>query len=476
MVTDGFGAKNAKKSVDVKPALAVDLGASGGKIFAASIENNTLQVAPIHSFSIGMTSLDDKLFWDISYIQNEIVVGIKKAARDFEIGSVGIDSWCNDYVLLDKNLKPLGDPRCYRDKRTDGLTRYADSLIAKEKVFAKTGQQFARFETCYQLIAENSAVPNIVNGAEKLVFLPDYLAHTIGAKLFTEYTVASVTNLYNLNTKKWDDEILSAYNINPNLFLEVTEPCKKVGTLKPEIAGQTADIFSVGSHDTACAVLAAPHVGDGFCFISSGTWSLVGAEIDEPIFDISALEAGFGNEGGVGGKIRFIKNVMGLWIVQECLKRWNECGANYSIETLCEGAQTISVPVLIDVDDIRLFEPSNMPETVALLIKEAGYTPNSDFEIVRIVFESLAAKYADNIAKLEHLTGKKYDTIHILGGGGKNELLNRLTAEYTGKTVLAGPFDATAIGNAVCQFVGRGESTIAQAREVIARSVSLKKY
>ena len=466
-------------------ALAVDLGGSGGKLFVGSLENGKAAFTPVYKFPNRIVLLKGRAYWDFLRIFDEIKTGYQIAQKAFDgkIESVAIDSWCNDYALLTKNGTMLETPRNYRDSRTEGWIERADKLMPKFEVYQKTGQQFARFETCYHLLAAMEQDGDIVKIAEDLLFVPDYLSYLLGAKKYTEYTIASVTNLYNILENKWDDDIFHAYGLRQDLFSSVVRPGNKVGRVSREICSElntvSADIYAVGAHDTASAVAATPARGDDdFLFISSGTWSLVGAELKKPIMTRESMEAGFGNEGGVQDRVRYIRNVMGLWILQECVRIWKQQGKEYTFAGLAEMASQVRCDnIFIDPDDERLFEPTDMPAVVAELCRENGYAPQNDAELARIVTQSLACKYRYVVEKIETLTKRSYDGIHIIGGGSRNDFLNQLTADFTGKKIFAGPADATGIGNLLTQWIGRGLlKDLGEAREVCARSCEIKEY
>ncbi len=466
-------------------ALAIDLGGSGGKLFVGSLENKKATFTPVYQFKNRIIPVKGRAYWDFLHIFDEIKTGYATAQREFggQIQSIAIDAWCNDYALLTQNGTMLESPRNYRDGRTEGWIERADKLMPKFEVYQRTGQQFARFETCYHLLAQKEQDGEILALAKDLLFVPDFLSYLMGAKKYTEYTIASVTNLYNILENKWDDVIFQTYGLRQDLFSPVVYPGEKVGRVSEEICNElhthSADIYAVGAHDTASAVAAAPTQRDeDFLFISSGTWSLVGAEIKEPIMTQASMDAGFGNEGGVQNRVRYIRNVMGLWILQECVRVWKQQGKDYTFAGLAEMASKVRCEgVFIDPDDERLFESADMPAVVVNMCKENGYVPQNDVELVRIVTQSLACKYRYVIEKIEALTGREYTGVHVIGGGSQNAFLNQLTADYTRKKIWAGPADATGIGNILTQWIGRGLlKDLHEARMVCARSCEIKEY
>lgn len=467
-------------------ALAVDLGASGGKLFVGELKNGKAEIYPVHKFKNKIVLSQGKAYWDFLRIFDEIKMGYALAQREFggSISSIAIDSWCNDYALISKNGTMIGTPRNYRDARTFGWVERSFDLMPQFEVYKRTGQQFQRFETSYHLLAEKEQDSDILGIAKELIFVPDYLSHLLGAKKYSEYTIASVSNLYNLVDNEWDEEILKAYGLPRDIFMPIVYAGEKVGEIAKDVTDElqvpSAEIYAVGSHDTASAVVAAPAADDEeFIFISSGTWSLVGAELRKPIMTEESMKLGFGNEGGVMRRNRYICNVMGLWIIQECVRMWNLQGKDYDFADLAERASKVNTcnTVFIDPDDERLFEPANMPEVVAQMAQEKGYTPQNDIEIVRIVTQSLACKYRYVIDNIEYLTGKKFPCLHIIGGGSQNSFLDQLTANYLRKPVKAGPADATGIGNILTQWIGRGMlKDLKEARQVCAASCNIKTY
>ncbi len=342
--------------MDNSYALAVDLGASGGKLFVGKLEGERAEIVPVHQFENRIINARGRSYWDFLHILHEIKTGYAKAQQEFGGGiqSIAIDSWCNDYALLSKNGAMLESPRNYRDKRTEGWVERAGGLLPRREVYQKTGQQFARFQTCYHLLAQKEEEPGLLELAASLLFIPDYLSYLLGAGRYTEYTVASVTNLFHITENRWDTDILDAYGLPRSIFMPIVQPGTKVGRVSDEVCAElktpAADIYAVGSHDTACAVASAAGDSDEpFLFISSGTWSLVGVEIPAPILTEESLAAGFGNEGGVGGRIRYIKNVMGLWLLQECMRVWKAQGKDYSYARLAGQAEAAgTIGALID--------------------------------------------------------------------------------------------------------------------------------
>ncbi len=466
-------------------ALAVDLGASGGKLVMGQLEQERATFELVHRFTNRIVTARGRFYWDFLNMLHEIKQGYAKAQSQYggTIRSIAIDSWCNDYALLTQNGTMIGSPRNYRDMRTRGWIERADKRMPMREVYQRTGQQFAPFETCYHLLAEYEQDPELLSIAHELIFVPDYLSYLLGARKYTEYTIASVTNLYDITKNEWDADILRAYGIDRKLFLPVVAPGTEVGSISEEVCEElktpSAAIYTAGSHDTASAVAAAPVTEDEpFLFLSSGTWSLMGAEIKQPILTEESLLAGFGNEGGVCGRIRYLKNIMGLWLLQECVRVFAMQGRNYDFAELAQQAEKLGmVDALVDPDDAEFFEPKDMPSAIVRVCARNGYVISGDIEIVRVILQSLACKYRYVAEQIEHMTKRSYDVLYILGGGGKNECLNRLAADVMGKTIVAGPSDATAIGNILMQWLGRGLiRDLQHGRSIVRDSVELRTY
>jgi len=466
--------------------LACDIGASGGKAIVGSFDGENATFETVHRFPNKSIIVRNSLYWDILRIYDEVKFGIIKAQQAYgcSVISMGIDTWANDFVLLDKQDTMLENPHSYRDGRTEGMVERAFEYFEPDFMYQRTGQQFARFSTLYHLLAMAEAKSPLFEIARDFLFVPDYLCYLLGAEKYNEYTLSTVSNLFNINTNQWDEDIISTLKIPRSIFQSIIYPGQKTGDLSADVCRELKispmTIRAVGGHDTASAVLAAPADNDEeFLFISSGTWSLVGAELRKPCLDPLSMNNKFGNEGGVGSRTRFIRNVMGLWILQECLRIWQIEGKVYDFPILLNMADNAApCNSLIDPDDERLFEPTDMPRMIRDICAETGQpVPEDDAQLVRVILESLANKYRFVVEKIQNIAGKDFPYIHIIGGGCKNTLLCQFTANCTKKTVIAGPSEATAIGNALAQWLGMGEiEDIKQARQISAKASDIRIY
>ncbi len=469
--------------------IAVDLGASNGRVIVGDLEQFTV----VNRFPMKNEYINGIYFWDIIYIFSEIKAGIKEAVKLFpgEIRSIGIDSWGVDYALLDMHKRLLSNPCMYRDHRTDTSMEEVFSIIPKDEIYRQTGIQLVQFNTLYQLWADKKDNPGLLKAARSYLSIPDLLNFWLSGTIKNEYTHATTTQLYNPVQKRWTWEILEKLDLPKNIFQEVIPPGTVLGPLKEDIhseLGITQEkqimVLAVGSHDTASAVAAVPVTGgEENLFLSSGTWSLLGVESEKPVINKQTMEASFTNEGTVSGKIRLLKNIMGMWILQESKKWWDEHEKQYSWEELSAMAEAAGpVPWQIHPNDPIFFHPSSkadpMPERIRMQCRANGEpVPGSTGEMVRGIFQGLARTYAETIKTLETITGKTYQTLYLVGGGSQENLLCRLTAVETGKTVSAGPVEATALGNILIQELAAGEiSTITEGRDIIHRSQKITIY
>ena len=446
--------------------LAIDIGASSGRHISAEIRDGILVTEEIYRFPNGAMEEGGRLFWDAEALFAEIVAGLKKAG---EIGKapdcVGIDTWAVDYVLVDKDGRP-GKVFCYRDARGGLMKEKAHSLMPFSELYARTGIQYQPFNTLYQLLDDKER--GALAGAESLLMLPDYFNWRLTGVMRQEYTNATSTGMVNARTHTWDEDILRAFGYPEKLFGELTQPGSAVGRFSPEMEekiGYSATVMLPATHDTASAVLAAP-AEDGQPYISSGTWSLLGIERPEAICKKEALLYNYSNEGSVDFRFRFQKNIMGLWMIQQARKEW---GSVHSFGELADMARACPHDRTVDVNDGSFLAPESMLDAIYAKAGRMGIG-----ETAYCIFNSLAECNARSLAELERLTGKTYDTLHIIGGGCKNGLLNELTAQKTGKKVTAGPVEGTAIGNIIMQAIGTGEiGSLAEARKMTERSFDI---
>lgn len=457
----------------MKYFLAIDIGASSGRHILAHIEDGKIITEEIYRFSNGpvaMTGYDGEecLKWDHERLYSEILNGLKKAGDMGKVPySVGIDTWGVDYALLDENDRAIGGIYCYRDHRTDKTIPEVHSVIPFEKLYAKTGIQFAVFNTIYQL--RHDVNTGRINNAKSLLMLPDYFHFRLTGVKRMEYTNATNTGMVNAVTHTWDDEILEKLGYDKKLFAELSQPGTVVGEFTDEVAaftGYKAKVILPATHDTASAVLAAP-LKDHTPYISSGTWSLLGVEQSAVHTEKVAMENDYSNEGSVNYTFRLQKNIMGLWMIQQVR---HELGDKYSFAELAEMARANPVRYEFDVNNARFMAPENM---TAEIEDEVGKKLTVG-EIAYVIFDNLARNYALSLSALEKITGERYDTLNIIGGGSKNMLLNELTEKYTGKKIITGPAEGTAIGNLMMQMVGAGEiKDVAEGREYVKRSFDI---
>ena len=454
--------------------VAIDLGASSGRVAVGRLEHGRLELEGVYRFSNEPISEGERLWWDIERLWQEVLVGLKQAAACGPIASVGVASWAVDFALL-AGGQLLGGVRHYRDPRTQGVMEAAFATVPKAALFAYTGLQFQPFNTLYQLLALRRDEPPALDSADTLLLVPDLFHYRLCGRAVAERTNASTTQLYDPQRGDWSAELIDAFGLPRRLFPEIVAPGTVLGPLAPEVVAHTGLegtlVVAPATHDTASAVAAVPAEGEGWAYISSGTWSLVGVELLQPLVTPAALDLNVTNEAGVAGT-RLIKNVTGLWILQECRRAWGE--PRYA--TLYREAEAVPSPgVYIDPDDMRFALPAEeMPELVRAYCLEAGQAlPEGRGAVTRCLLESLARRYGEVIGGLERLTGKHIETVHIIGGGSQIGLLNRLTAEATGKRVLAGPADATLMGNLLVQAAALGAVPLAEVRRVVRASSDL---
>lgn len=460
--------------------LAVDIGASSGRHILGHLENGKIELEEIYRFENGMDHKDGKLLWNVDRLFSEILNGMKKCKEQGKIPvSMAIDTWAVDYVLLDEKDRILGDTYGYRDHRTDGMDAEVAKILPETELYAKTGIQKQIFNTIYQLMAEKQKEPELLQRAETLLMLPDYFGFRLTGNKLSEYTNGSTTQLVNPTTFQWDTDLIRKLGYPEDIFLPLQMPGTKVGQLLPEIqkeVGFNLEVVLCGSHDTASAVMAVPQTsGDGI-YISSGTWSLMGIESLKPIINGNAAAANFTNEGGYDRRFRFLKNIMGLWMIQSVRHEYNDA---YSFAQLCDMAEeSKDFPSRVDVNDPSFLSPDSMVEVIKQYCQKTGQqVPKSVGELASVVYCSLAQSYGETVSGLEKIAGRIYDSIHIIGGGSNAAYLNQLTADATGKTVYAGPGEATAIGNLLAQMIHAEElADLKSARQCVRDSFEIKTF
>ncbi len=464
--------------------LALDLGAESGRAMAATLENDRLTLNEVHRFGNGPVRLPDGLHWDVLRLWSEIQAGIAAAIKSGAnpVG-IGLDTWGVDFALLDRNGALLGTPFHYRDHRTDGVMEKAFESVPRAEIFAQTGIQFMQLNTLYQLYAMSLAKSPLFDLAETFVTIPDLFNYWLSGKIANEFTNSTTTQCYNPLTRDWAKEMLETLGIPSRLFGPVSQPGTVLGTLLPSVAEETGagaiKVVAPACHDTGSAVAAVPARNQDFAWISSGTWSIMGAEVRAPALGEKALAHNFTNEGGVDGTWRLSKNIMGLWLVQECRRFWRMHGEDLSYDEITRlAAEAQPFLAVIDPDADIFFHPGEMPEKIRQFCAESGQAvPQAKGEIVRVALESLALKYRLTLEHAEELSGKRLDPIHIIGGGTKNRLLNQFTADCTGHAVVTGPVEATAIGNLLMQAIALGQlGSLAEAREVVRKSFNVETF
>ncbi len=464
--------------------LGIDLGASSGRGIIGSFNGDKLEIAENHRFANEPVMQNGRFCWDILRIFHEIKNSIRKTVLDGEeIASIGIDTWGVDYGFLDKNGHLIANPVHYRDRRTENIQSYINSICPLSEIYAKTGIQSMDFNTIYQLAAEKRDNPEILSYADKLLFIPDLLGYFLTGNKATEYTVASTGAILDAEKRQFAFDLLDKFGVPRSLFTDIVYPGYDLGALLPEVLEETgktsAKVVKIASHDTASAVLAVPTKDESFIYISSGTWSLMGTELHAPMINEKSESLNFTNEGGAENTIRYLKNIMGLWLIQESRRQWMREGKEYSFGELAELAKTAKPRrSLINPDNGLFYTQGDMPHRIAEYCKETGQSvPESVGETVRCIVDSLSLKYRNTIDAIKQVMPEAPTAIHIVGGGCRDTLLCRLTADACGLPVYAGPVEATAIGNISMQAIAAGElKNMREARELIARSFEVKVY
>lgn len=459
--------------------LAVDIGASSGRHMLSHLEDGKMVLEEIYRFPNGMTEKDGHKVWDVEQLFCEILTGMKKCVSIGKIpASMGIDTWAVDYVLLDKNDNRIGDAFAYRDGRTSGMDEKVYEKIPEETLYAKTGIQKQIFNTIYQLMAVKEQTPEFFKEAESMLMIPDYFHFLLTGKKVQEYTNATTTQLVDPVTKDWDMELIEALGYPKQIFEKIALPGTEVGTLTESIqkeVGFNCKVVLPPTHDTASAVMAVPTKEEQALYISSGTWSLMGTELKEADCSAGSMLHNLTNEGGYDYRFRYLKNIMGLWMIQSVKK---EIAPDLSFGELCGLASKETIASLVDANDARFLAPGNMTNEVRRACAESGQdVPETPAQVASVIYNSLAKCYADTAKELEDLTGKHYDVIHIVGGGANAGYLNELTAKATGKTIYAGPTEATAVGNIAAQMIAAGElKDLGDARACIFHSFPIETY
>ena len=454
---------------DMKYYLAVDIGASSGRHILSWFEDGKIQYEEIHRFYNGMDEKDGHKVWDTKRLFDEVVAGMKKCADLGKIPvSMGIDTWGVDYVLLGEHDDVVGKTYAYRDSRTEGMEEEVYRIIPEKELYKRTGIQKAIFNTIYQLMAAKKQEPGTLDEAKALLMIPDYLHFLLTGVKKQEYTNATTTGLVDPNTNQWDYDLIEKLGYPKRLFTELSMPGTLVGNLAKEIqekVGFDCMVVLPATHDTGAAVMSVPNTSDDVLYISSGTWSLFGCELEKANCSEKAEAANFTNEGGYDHRYRFLKNIMGLWMIQSVKKEFEagyeypgkKAEDDYSFANLCAKAEEETITSIVDANSEVFLAPESMIEAVKKCCKENGeQIPVTPWEIARVIYRSLAVCYGRAAVEIEDITGKKFPSVNIVGGGSNAEYLNKLTAQVTGRTVLAGPSEATAIGNIGAQMMADG--------------------
>ncbi|GAA4070598.1 rhamnulokinase [Amphibacillus indicireducens] len=459
--------------------LAVDIGASSGRVMAGFIRADKLNLVEIYRFNNQMMNKADYLCWDIDHLYQSIKIGVKRAIEEqFQPISLAIDTWAVDFVLLDDNDQLLTDAVAYRDDRTDGMMEEVFRIIGREEIYQRTGIQFQPFNTIYQLKALQNQEPEILAKAKTFLMIPDYLNYLLTGKKANEYTNATSTQLIHLATNDWDDVLIEKLGFPREIFQSIELPKTSLGMIKADLVEEFGVEFEVilpATHDTGSAVVAVPEQSETI-YLSSGTWSLMGVETEKAIATPEAHSYNFTNEGGLDYRYRFLKNIMGLWMIQEVKRLFQDQYSFADFVDLAKEADHFNS--LVDVNDQRFLNPDHMIETIRTVCRENNQAvPETPGEIARTIYLSLARSYQKTIEEIEYLTDQTYKHVNIIGGGCQNEFLNQLLADFSDKTVLAGPVEATAIGNVIVQLLATGQLTsLAEARQLIKDSFLIKTF
>jgi rhamnulokinase len=458
--------------------LAVDLGAESGRVMLGTLAGGRLTLEEIHRFPNRTLTFHGHLRWDLPHLQGEIFAGLEKAAaRGVPIAGISTDSWGVDYVLLDAKGDPLANPYCYRNAWTHEAVERLHQTMPFAEIYAETGIQFMTINTIYHFEAQQHADPTVFEKADHFLNIADYFNSQLCGVGAAEQSLASTTQLYNPRKQAWSEKITATLGVKKSLFPRVVPSGTVLGPVTGKVAAlptlAQAKAIASCSHDTGAAVAAVPATGDNWAYLSSGTWSLLGAELREPVISDAARKAGFTNEVGLGGSIRFLKNIAGLWVLQECRRAWEEAGQKFSYEELTKLA-TENGPAAahLNLGDARFLAPGDMPGKIAAFCRETSQpVPAKPGEFTRTILESLALTYAHSVRELENVTGRKIEKLHIVGGGSRSELLNQLSADATGVRVITGPVEATAIGNILIQMLALGHlKSAAELRGVVEKS------
>ena len=460
--------------------VAIDLGAGSGRALVGSVGAAGVHFQEAHRFQYAARPSAGQLRWDAARLFEGITVGLRKsaaiaAAHDARLVSVGVDSWGVDYGLLDAEGRLVEEPICYRDARTDGVMEEVFRTVPRAEVFHRTGIQFLKLNTIYQLYAHARA--GIAPAAKRLLLIPDLVHHFLCGAQVSEHTNATTTQLLGLDGR-WDESLFSRLALPRSLMPDVVPAGSRLGSLRSELGVGDLEVIAPATHDTGSAVVGTP-LAPGWAYVSSGTWSLVGVERSAPLTGAAVAAANFTNEGGAYGSVRFLKNVMGLWLLESCRKEWQSAGRVASLESLLAGAAASSSAIgFVYPDADRFFAPASMSAEIAAALGESDFpAPADEVSVTKVIVESLALRYASVVRTIERLTGGEVAGLHVVGGGSLNDALNQATANASGKPVLAGPVEATAIGNLLVQAVAAGEiASVAEGRRLVGEALAPRRF
>jgi rhamnulokinase len=464
--------------------LALDLGAESGRAMLAHVGGHKVEISELHRFKNTPVQLPTGLYWDTLNLFHQICEGIRVAAKSVDrLDGIGVDTWGVDFGLLDAGGELIENPRHYRDTRTYGAPEEVFESVPRAEIFRHTGIQFMNINSLYQLYVLQRDSPRLLELASKLLFMPDLFNYFLTGAFVSERTIASTSQFYNPVKKCFATDMLRKIGIQASFLPELIDAGTELGPVLPYVADccglqQDAVVYATGSHDTASAVAAVPaSPAENWCYISSGTWSLMGVESDEPIIGNESLDANLTNEAGVGGRIRFLKNIPGMWVLEECRRAWAKEGHEISYEQLmAEAATAKPTATVLDLDEFS--SPGDHPRRIREYCGKTGQqAPEDPGSTCRVILQTLAARYKETVELLERLTGKQIPVIHIVGGGSRNRLLNQLAADTTGRRVIAGPAEATAIGNALTQALGAGDiASIEELRAIVRHSFEVEEF
>jgi len=465
--------------------IAFDLGAESGRAIKGEVRDGRLVIREVHRFLNTPVPVHGTIRWDVLGLLGNLREGLRSCARDAgaDPAGVGVDTWGVDFGLLDESGELLTNPVHYRDRRTEGMIELACEIVGRERIYAITGIAFHPFNTLFQLLALHRADPPWLRAARTMLMMPDLMHYFLCGARSAEYTIASTSQLLDARTRNWSDELCESLGLRRDLLPPTVEPGTVLGTLTQETQREcgigAVPVVAPASHDTGSAFAAVPATGKEWVTLSCGTWSVMGIEIRSPRTDRACLERNFANEGAVDGKIRLLKNIMGLWVLQECRRSWAREGQELDYATLtAEAAEAAAFPCILDIDDAAFYAPEDMRAAIAQFCARTGQRmPEDRGALVRAIIEGIALRYRAVLGELEEIIGRQMPVIHMVGGGTQNRLLCQMAADATGRPVVAGPVEATAIGNIVMQMVGTGElASVAEGRELIRRSVAPEHY